>query len=161
MLANRSRFGFRSRRFLSAEQYDFVIRRINEDRADVTLEPFNLSKYLRAGLDINIWAFGAIYFCTTSTAYALVYFLPIIYREGMGFSMGASLCLFAPPYAAAGVVMQTTSWIGDRYRMRGPIIVFNALLTLIGLPLMVSSSPSLPSRPSLYCKPDTPVGIYP
>lgn len=125
------------RKFLSDEEYDFIARRITKDRADASLEPFNLKKYLKAGLDINIWGIGLIYYSTTTTAYALSYFLPIIYKQGMGFSTGVSLCLFAPPYAAAGILMVTTSWLGDRYHIRGPILIFNAMLTIIGLPLMV------------------------
>lgn len=128
-------------RFLSHREYDFITDQINADRGDVRLEPFDLKKYLVAALDINIWGFGLVYFCTTTTAYSIAYFLPLIYREGMGFSMGASLCLFAPPYVAAGITMFATSWIGDKYRIRGPIIVFNAMLALIGLPLMVSFPP--------------------
>ncbi|KAJ5226890.1 MFS general substrate transporter [Penicillium citrinum] len=124
------------RKFLSSEEYDFIIRRITKDRADASLEPFNIGKYLKAGLDINIWGIGFIYYSTTTTAYALSYFLPIIYRQGMGFSTGASLCLFAPPYAAAGILMVATSWLGDRYHIRGPILIFNAMITIIGLPLM-------------------------
>ncbi|PLB45014.1 MFS general substrate transporter [Aspergillus steynii IBT 23096] len=124
------------RKFMTQNEYAFILRRIENDRADVKVEPFNLRKYLAAGLDLNIWGFGLIYFSTTTTAYAITYFMPLIYREGMGFSQGASLCLFAPPYAAAGIVMYTTSCIGDKYRIRGPIIIFNAILTLIGLPLM-------------------------
>ncbi|RAH75478.1 MFS general substrate transporter [Aspergillus aculeatinus CBS 121060] len=123
-------------RFLSPREYELVIRRIDADRSDAAVEPFNLRKYLAAGLDIHIWGFGLIYFCSTTTAYALSYFLPIIYQKGMGFSTGVSLCLFAPPYAAAGIVMMATSWVGDRYRIRGPIIVLNSVLSLIGLPLM-------------------------
>ncbi|KAL2802942.1 MFS general substrate transporter [Aspergillus granulosus] len=122
--------------FLTEAEYAFITERIHRDRADVVVEPFNLRKYLAAGLDLHIWAFGLIYYCTTTTAYALAYFLSLIFREGMGFSMGASLCLFAPPYVAAGIVMFAGSWVGDRYRVRGPIIVFNTVLTLIGLPLM-------------------------
>jgi MFS family permease len=125
------------RKFLSNSEYDFIMRRITKDRADVVVEPFSLNKYLAAGLDLNIWIFGLIYYAQTTTAYALSYFLPIILRQGMGFSLGASLCLFAPPYASAGIVMYATSWIGDRYHIRGPIVVFNAMLTLIGLALMV------------------------
>ncbi|KAF9883376.1 hypothetical protein FE257_003543 [Aspergillus nanangensis] len=124
------------RPFLQPNEYEFILRRIERDRGDTALEPFNWKHYLRAGLDWNIWAFGLIYFCTTTTAYAISHFLPIIYNEGMGFSMGVSLCLFAPPYAAAGTVMFATLWVGDRYRIRGVVIVFNAMLTLIGLPLM-------------------------
>jgi hypothetical protein len=136
-----SRHG-RSASFLTDTEYTFITERIHRDRADVTVEPFSLRKYLAAGLDVRIWGFGLIYYCTTTTAYALAYFLSLIYREGMGFSTGASLCLFAPPYVAAGVVMFASSWVGDRYRVRGAIIVFNTVLTLIGLPLMVR----LPTR---------------
>ncbi|KAJ5946677.1 MFS general substrate transporter [Penicillium verhagenii] len=125
-----------SRKFLSDSEYEFIMRRIEKDRADVVLEPFNLKKYFAAGLDINIWAFGLIYFSSTTTAYAISYFLPTIYQEGMGFSQGASLCLFAPPYAAAGILMYATSWVGDRYHIRGPILIFNVLITIIGLPLL-------------------------
>jgi hypothetical protein len=128
------------RKFLSGDEYDFIMRRITKDRADVDVEPFDIKKYLRAGLDINIWGIGFIYYSTTTTAYALSYFLPIIYKQGMGFSTKVSLCLFAPPYAAAGIWMFATSWLGDRYHIRGPILVFNATLTIIGLPLMVRSS---------------------
>lgn len=127
------------RKFLSSDEYDFIMRRINKDRADVSLEPFDIKKYLRAGLDINIWGIGFIYYSTTTTAYALSYFLPIIYQQGMGFSTGTSLCLFAPPYAAAGILMVATSWLGDKYHVRGPILIFNAMLMIIGLPLMVLS----------------------
>ncbi|KAI9926085.1 hypothetical protein MW887_004546 [Aspergillus wentii] len=126
----------KSSNFLSSAEYAFITTRIAHDRADLTLEPFNLKKYLLASVDLNIWFFGLIYFCTTTTAYAIAYFMPLIYREGMGFSQGVSLCLFAPPYAAAGVVMYGTSWVGDKYRVRGWVIVFNACLTLVGLPLM-------------------------
>ncbi|KAL5363301.1 major facilitator superfamily domain-containing protein [Aspergillus floccosus] len=124
------------RKFLEPREYNLILQRIERDRSDTVVEPFNWRRYLAAGLDLNIWAFGFIYFSTTTTAYAISYFLPLIYREGMGFSMGASLCLFAPPYTAAGIIMFATSYMGDRYRVRGPILVFNAVLTLIGLPLM-------------------------
>jgi hypothetical protein len=53
-----------------------------------------------------------------------------------GFGVGASQCLVAPPYAFAGIVMFGTAWIGDRYHFHGPIPVFNAVMALIGLPIM-------------------------
>lgn len=54
----------------------------------------------------------------------------------MGFSVGASQCLVAPPYILAGLLMYGTSWAGDRYRTRAPILILNAIITLIGLPIM-------------------------
>lgn len=77
-----------------------------------------------------------IFFNTTTITYALAYFLPIILSQNMGFSVGQSQCLVAPPYAFAGIVMYSTAWVGDRYKIRGPIIVFNNLLCVIGLPII-------------------------
>lgn len=56
--------------------------------------------------------------------------------DNMGFSVGAAQCLVAPPYAFAGIVMFAGSWVGDKYHIRGPIVAFNALLCIIGLPIM-------------------------
>jgi hypothetical protein len=99
-------------------------------------QPFSLKKYLRPGLDLKTWVFAMIFFNTTTVTYALAYFLPIILMQNMGFDVGQAQCLIAPPYAFAGIIIYGTGWIGDKYRLRGPIIVFNALLCLIGLPIM-------------------------
>lgn len=54
----------------------------------------------------------------------------------MGFTIAQSQCLVAPPYAFAAVVMYVESWLGDKYRVRGPQILFNAVVAIIGLSLM-------------------------
>lgn len=54
----------------------------------------------------------------------------------MGFSVGAAQCLVAPPYALAAIVMYATGYLGDKYHLRGPIILCNMVLCLIGLPIM-------------------------
>ena len=71
-------------------------------------------------------------------AYAIAYFLPIILRQNMGFSVAASQCLTAPPYAFAGIVMVFIAWLGDKYHIRGPLLIANAVVGLIGLPVLVS-----------------------
>lgn len=63
-------------------------------------------------------------------------FLPIILRDNLKFSMAASQCLVAPPYLFSAILMYGTSWAGDRYRVRAPILVVNSLITIIGLPIM-------------------------
>lgn len=123
-------------RFLSEKECNFIIRRVSKDRGDAEVEPFNLKKWAAAGLDFKIWGFALIFFSITTVTYAIAYFLPIILREGMGFSVGASQCLVAPPYLFAGIVMFGTSWLADKYHLRGPALCFNSLLALIGLPIM-------------------------
>jgi MFS family permease len=85
-----------------------------------------------------------IFFNTTTVTYALAYFMPVILQRNMGFSVGASQCLVAPPYAFAGIIMYLAGWAGDRFKVRGPVIVANAVLCLIGLPIMGwASSPAV------------------
>ena len=79
--------------FLNEKEVAFVCARIEKDRHDVVLEPFNLGKYLRGACDLKILGFGAIFGLTTTVTYAIAYFLPIILNVGMGFSVGASQCL--------------------------------------------------------------------
>lgn len=54
----------------------------------------------------------------------------------MGNSRGETQYLSAPPYGLACVVVWTIAWIGDRYRIRGPLLLVNCTLGLIGAPLL-------------------------
>ncbi|KAL4783270.1 major facilitator superfamily domain-containing protein [Aspergillus varians] len=128
--------GFNTWGFLNERECAFILRRLDRDRADANPEPFHIVKFLRPALDLKIWGFAFIFFALTALSYGIAYFLPIILRDNMGFSVAASQCLMAPPFAAAGILMLVTSWIGDKYRMRAPILIFNSIITLIGLPLM-------------------------
>jgi sugar phosphate permease len=122
--------------FLDKRETRFVLARVNADRGDAVTEAWSWAKFLRPALDLKTWAFAFIFGMTTTVTYALAYFLPIILHEGMGFSVGASQCLVAPPYAAAALLMYATAWFGDRYKTRGLPLVFNTVLALIGLPLL-------------------------
>jgi sugar phosphate permease len=122
--------------FLGQRERDWICARVEADRGDVKAAPFSLKAYLRVGRDWKVWAYALLFFNTTTTTYALAYFLPIILNRSLGFDVGTSQCLVAPPYVLAGIVMYGTSWFGDKYRIRGPIIVFNMLLVIIGLPIM-------------------------
>lgn len=84
--------------FLNKREVEFIIARVNEDRGDAASEPFSLVKFLRPATDFKIWGFALIFCCLTTVTYALAYFLPIILRGGMGFSVGAAQCLVAPPF---------------------------------------------------------------
>ncbi|KAF7511555.1 hypothetical protein GJ744_004143 [Endocarpon pusillum] len=129
-------------RFLSERECNFILRRVEKDRGDSRLEPFTLGRFLRPAFDLKIWGFALIFFSLTTVGYAIAYFLPIILRDGMGFSVAAAQCLVAPPYVFAAILMYTTAWLGDKYHIRGPILVFNAIIGLIGLPIMGYASTS-------------------
>lgn len=122
--------------FLTKAESEFVVARIEKDRHDAIPEPFHLAAYLKNALDLKIWGFAWLFMLATTNSYAIAYFLPIILREGMHFDIARAQCLNAPPYVAAALVMYAQAVIGDRYRLRGPIIIFNSVLGLIGLPLL-------------------------
>ncbi|GAB1206000.1 hypothetical protein APSETT445_004681 [Aspergillus pseudonomiae] len=74
--------------------------------------------------------------CLMTVTYAIGYFLPLILRNGMGFGVGESQYLSAPPYVWACILMIFEGWLGDKYRLRGPILIVNALMQLVGISLM-------------------------
>ncbi|KIV91861.1 hypothetical protein PV10_06352 [Exophiala mesophila] len=122
--------------FLSVKEAEFLLRRINRDRNDADPEPFSLKVYVAGGKDWKVWSFALVFFCLTTSAYAISFFLPIILRENMGFNISEAQYLSAPPYGLACIVMYTMAWVGDRYRIRGPLLFVNCLFGLIGAPLL-------------------------
>ena len=124
-------------RFFSKREIAFVLARINADRGDAQeTEPFNFKSYMANGLDLKIWGFSLIFCMILIVAYTFAFFLPINLQLGMGFSIAASLCLVTPPYFTAGLWMTFCGWLGDKYHMRARILLFNALVALVGLPVM-------------------------
>lgn len=121
--------------FLGDREKAWIVARIEADRGDVKVQAFTWKKWLSGGADLKIWLYALIFFFTTTITYALAYFMPIILNASLGFDVATSQCLVAPPYVFAGIIMLVGAIIGDRYHVRGPIIVFNMLLCIIGLPV--------------------------
>ncbi|KAF4548224.1 High-affinity nicotinic acid transporter-like protein 2 [Elsinoe fawcettii] len=123
-------------KFLTKEESDFVVARIEKDRHDAIPEDFKVGKYLKNALDLKVWAFAALFMLTTTVTYAIAYFLPIILQTGMGFNTRDAQCLIAPPYVLAAIVMYGAAVLGDKYHLRSPIVMFNGALCLLGLGLL-------------------------
>ncbi|KAK1813613.1 hypothetical protein LTR12_012041 [Friedmanniomyces endolithicus] len=118
--------------FLTEEEQKLAISRIQLDRKDAKADPFAWPKVLKHVKDPKVYGFACMFFLLNLVSTSLSYFLPIILRSGMGFSENASILLSAPPYYYAVIPVILTSIIGDRYRIRGPIIVFNCVCLIIG-----------------------------
>ncbi|KAG9252424.1 major facilitator superfamily domain-containing protein [Emericellopsis atlantica] len=123
-------------RFLSRNEIAFILRRINTDRNDAAGEPWNLRAWASSGLDLKIWGFALCLFCCTTITSSLSFFLPIILRENMDMSVEKSQYLSTPPYFAAAAFMFAVAWVGEKYRIRGPLLFINSALGLVGLPLL-------------------------
>ncbi|OQV03095.1 hypothetical protein CLAIMM_08187 [Cladophialophora immunda] len=129
-----------SRNFLTPDELAYVIRLLERDRRDAHHEPFSWGQFLRSGLDMKIWFFAILFFCSTMMAYSISFFLPIILNQKMGYGVGVSQVLSTPPNFFAAACMYFEAWLGDKYHIRGPIIFANALIAVCGLCLQAWST---------------------
>ncbi|KAL4902541.1 hypothetical protein BDW74DRAFT_180645 [Aspergillus multicolor] len=118
--------------FLTETEAKIAVQRIQADRGDVVLEPFEWKKVLVNFTDPKLYGFACMYFCLNIVSTALNYFLPQIIESGLGFSANESILLSTPPYYWAVLPVLFTSLIGDSFRIRGPLITFNALCLIAG-----------------------------
>ena len=83
-------------KFLNQEQLDWVVNRIQREREDVYAEDFSIKFYIKQLADVDLWAYVVMFMAATATSYAVIYFLPIILRQGelLRSSSSWSSCLF-------------------------------------------------------------------
>lgn len=126
----------RSFKFLTKEESIVAAKRIHQDRGDVLADSFAVKKVLVHATDIKVYGFSVLFFLQNVVSTALSYFLPIILERGMGFSSGMAILLSAPPYYWAVVPASLSSFVGDKYRLRGPVIIFNAVCLIAGFGML-------------------------
>ncbi|KAH8701074.1 putative MFS transporter [Talaromyces proteolyticus] len=118
--------------FLSESETQLALERIRADRGDAIPDPFSWKKIFVNFLDPKLYGFSVLFFLLNLVSTSMSYFLPIILQAGMGFSENASIVLSAPPYYWAVIPVLFTSLIGDKFRLRAPLITFNALVLIAG-----------------------------
>jgi len=84
-------------------------------------------------LDWKIWSFSFMYMAGAVGVYAFLFFLPIILRNGLGYSLSMSFILSAPPALFSVIVAMSVSWLADKTRVRGPFVVLQGLIAIVGL----------------------------
>ncbi|KIV95563.1 hypothetical protein PV10_03200 [Exophiala mesophila] len=124
-------------RFITLEEKTLAISRINNDRRDGSKpEPFKLKAIMLPFLDPKLYAFSTLFFLLNLVSTALSYFLPIILQSGMGFTSNRAILLSSPPYYYAVIPALITSYVSDHYRLRSPIIIFNAATLIAGFVML-------------------------
>ncbi|PWN48402.1 MFS general substrate transporter [Violaceomyces palustris] len=121
--------------FLTQSESDLVLTRIQRDRGDSEHDPLTWSKAAKYASDVKLWCYGLCFMCATMPSYAFAYFLPVIFR-GMGFNVRDSFLLIAPPYIFAVIVAFSLAIVSDRIFMRAPIVITQALMTILGLGML-------------------------
>ncbi|KAG8913415.1 hypothetical protein FRC01_004557, partial [Tulasnella sp. 417] len=113
----------------------FVKNRIDEDRGDAQFDTLTVEKALKYTCDLKLWAFGLLFMCCTFPAYSISFFLPTIIG-GMGYSVRDSQLLCSPPFVFGAVYALVVAYFSDKTVKRGPYLAFNALLGVIGFPML-------------------------
>lgn len=126
----------RSFRFLTPDEAAVASRRIQSDRGDLLAHDFSPAKVLVHAADAKVWAFASLFFMQNIVSTALAYFVPVILENGLGHSPDAAIILSAPPYYYAVVPVLVSSWFADRFRIRAPVVVFNALCLVTGFAVL-------------------------
>jgi hypothetical protein len=120
-------------KFMSDRERHIAVERINRDRGDGEEDKISFRVILHHLSDIKLYGWDIMRLTSTLPGYAYSYFLPIILREGLGFSTTNAQLLTAPPYVVAALFTFTSSWLADRYHMRGPLIALHQALTAAGM----------------------------
>jgi MFS family permease len=130
----------KSSHFLTKEESALAAYRIQKDRGDSQIDPFTWSNVLRHAADPKVYGFCVMYFLLNLVSTSLSYFLPIILQGGMGFNTNKAILLSAPPYYYAVIPALLSSWVGDRFTLRGPVIIFNSICLIVGFCMLGLSS---------------------
>ncbi|THV05149.1 MFS general substrate transporter [Dendrothele bispora CBS 962.96] len=117
--------------FLSLEETQIVLRRIENDRCDSMPDQLSIVKVLHHLLDWKVWIYGIMYMCATIPAYAIGFFVTII-LSGMGWDLEHSLLLSSCPYVFAAASVFIFARLSDRSQKRAYFISIQVLMTLVG-----------------------------
>ncbi|RTE72896.1 hypothetical protein BHE90_012683 [Fusarium euwallaceae] len=119
--------------FLTPEERAFVKARLAADRGPEEREKVTLKVIAKTAADWKPWAFSLMYAAGAVGVYAFLFFLPLILRGGLGYSLEMSFILSTPPSLFSVIEAMTISWLADKMKMRGPFVVFQGLIGIIGL----------------------------
>ncbi|KAH8900681.1 MFS general substrate transporter [Thozetella sp. PMI_491] len=121
-------------RFLTSEEKSLVEARLTEDRGCTEeSEKVTTSIILETATDWKPWAFALMFMAGAVGVYAFLFFLPLILRNGLGYSLEMSFILSAPPSLFSVAEIMFISWLADKTKVRGPFVIFQGLIGIIGL----------------------------
>ncbi|OWO99457.1 pantothenate transporter [Marssonina coronariae] len=120
----------------------FIARaRLTRDRGEGEWKASTTLESVKHLLDIKILVMSWMYFATSSSAYSINFFFPLILTGGLGFEYTISLVLISTPYFFAIIGGVGLAWLSDKYRTRWPIILFQTLAGVVGLVIINEAKP--------------------
>ncbi|OTB03886.1 hypothetical protein M426DRAFT_23409 [Hypoxylon sp. CI-4A] len=127
-----------SAKFLTPEERQFAVARLHSsggsgdgNREKEATEKFAWSEVARGVFSAQTWFTACAYFGILSGLYSFGLFLPTII-SGLGYTADEAQLWSVIPYAVASVVTVITAFLSDRFRVRGPVMLFSLPLAIIG-----------------------------
>ena len=119
--------------FLKPNEVKAIQDKLERDRHDAEYDELTMAKFLKACARWELWAFAMKFFAVTTIVYALAFFIPIILSGSLGYSIKKTFLMSAPPAVAAVPWVMFCSWAADKFKVRAPFIIINAVTGIIGL----------------------------
>ncbi|CAG8961792.1 hypothetical protein HYFRA_00006335 [Hymenoscyphus fraxineus] len=127
--------------FLNSRQKHIALNRIKIDKDAEEVVHVSVTETLKMLLDWKLWLYMLAYFICASTAYSLAFFTPIILRQGLGFSYTKAQLLGSPPIIFTIIASIAMAWVSDKSRKRWPIMIAQALITIVGFLIILYAKP--------------------
>lgn len=112
-----------------------MLARVERDRGDAVEDAITFKIAMKHFRDWKLWEFTVYLLLNNTCVYAFSYFLPVILKDGFGYSTGRAQLLTFPPYAVGAVWIMACAFTADHFKIRGPVMIFNSSMYIIGVAL--------------------------
>lgn len=119
--------------FLKQQEKEVLRARLREDMGTADAEKVTRACIWMTCKDWKTWAFSYMYMSGAVGSYAFILFLPIILQDSLHFSSALAFTLATPPAIFSVIVALAISWAADKTHMRGPFVILQCLIGIVGL----------------------------
>ncbi|KAH6681910.1 major facilitator superfamily domain-containing protein [Halenospora varia] len=119
--------------FLHQRETQILRARLRLDRGKEDTEKVTWERIWMTCKDWKTGAFAYMYMSATTGSYVFLLFLSTILKDSLNFSTAMAFTLAAPPAIFSAIVAMIIAWAADKIRMRGPYVVFQCLIGIVGL----------------------------
>ena len=124
-------------KWLTERERHIATRRVRVDESKKVYAHPSVKESFKMMWDWKLIIYCLQYFIATSSVYSLSYFKGIILQKGLGFDYTKAQLLAAPPYLFAIIASLAMARVSDKYRIRWPILCFQAIVGATGLLILL------------------------
>ncbi|KAG7445485.1 MFS general substrate transporter [Guyanagaster necrorhizus] len=124
-----------SANFLRPEEREYVASQVSESGG----EKFEWREVRKAFLTPHVWILSVVFFFSGILLFGLAYFTPSIVQS-LGYSSARSNLMSVPPFAVAFAVSLGTSYLCDRFHIRGLVCIISSIVSMIGFIVFLKST---------------------